>query len=215
MSIPVPFDKENFMHVLSAQVDEASPEVAHVQKFPTSRRVHRRVTDTSRCQAELELWAAERKIQLGNMIPDCDRLEVLQVLWTYRDLESTSVDDMGPPTDLILHRTSVKAGTPPYKAKAKRLAHDKEWWLRKIVLQGIEAGMYERTTVANRKLSNWGADAVLVKKEGKDEPRLTFNYHYVYEELPGNQMELSSRAHAFLGLPSHKVFSAFDLKNAY
>lgn len=56
---------------------------------------------------------------------------------------------------------------------------------------------------------------MLVKKEGKDELRLTFNYYYVYEELLGNQMELLLRAYAFLGLPSYKVFSAFNLKNAY
>lgn len=149
------------------------------------------------------------------MVPDCDRLEVLQTLWTYRDIESTGIEDMGPPTDLILHRTRIKEGTPIYKAKAKRLSPDKEWWLRKLVSDGMKSGMYERTTVANGKLSQWGADAVLVKKEGKVEPRLTFNYHYVFEEPPGNQMELSSRAHGFLSLPSHEVYSAFDLKNAY
>lgn len=60
-----------------------------------------------------------------------------------------------------------------------------------------------------------GADPVLVKKEGKTEPRLTFNYHYVWEEPPGNQMQLSADAHAFLSRPTHQVFSQFDLKNAY
>ena len=183
--------------------------------FPTTRRIVRRSIDRSRDAAELELWAAEKKITLGDMVPDCDRLEVLQTLWTYRDIESTGIEDMGPPTDLILHRTRIKEGTPIYKAKAKRLSPDKEWWLRKLVSDGMKSGMYERTTVANGKLSQWGADAVLVKKEGKVEPRLTFNYHYVFEEPPGNQMELSSRAHGFLSLPSHGVYSAFDLKNAY
>ncbi|KAK1068138.1 hypothetical protein LTR12_004317 [Friedmanniomyces endolithicus] len=66
------------------------------------------------------------------------------------------------------------------------MSSDKEWWYRKFAIDGLEAGLFERTVVANSHLSQWGADLVLVTKLGKKEPRLTFNYHYVWEEPPGN-----------------------------
>lgn len=187
----------------------------HLLDFPTERRIVRRPIDESKSLSELKIWSIERGIRLGNAVPDCDREEVLITLWTYRDLESTGIEDMGPATDLIKYRTFVREGIPIYKAKAKRLATDKEWWVRKLVLEGLRSGMYERITVANGKLSQWGADAVLVKKPGRDEPRLTFNYHYVFEEPLGIQMELSARSHSFLSIPSHACYSQFDPKNAY
>ena len=85
----------------------------------------------------------------------------------------------------------------------------------KLVLEGLESGMYERSVVANERLSQWWPALVLVKKEGKAEPRLTFNYHYVFEEPPGDHTELAARTHAFLSLPTHNVFPHIDFKNAY
>ena len=84
-----------------------------------------------------------------------------------------------------------------------------------MVERGIEAGMYERTTSANGRVSAWGAQPVLVKKPGQAEPRLTFNYHYVYEEPPGSQMELADRVHSLLSIPSHKTYFQADLKHGY
>jgi hypothetical protein len=118
-----------------------------------------------------------------------------------------------PPTDLIAHRTRIKPGTPIYKAKQRRYSPYKEFWLRKYVVEGLESGLFERTTVANGERSRWGAGAVIVEKPGKFKPRLTFNYHWVFEETPGNQMELSERTHTFLASPSHRYFSKADLKN--
>lgn len=183
--------------------------------FPTTRRPQAREIDRDLGITELEAWAKEKCITLGPLVPNYDRLEVLQVLWTYRGLESTGIRDMGPATDLIKHRIQLKPGTPIYRAKVRKYAPEKEWWFRKFVTEGIEAGMYERTVTANGRLSPWGADAVVVPKPGKPEPRLTFNYHFVFEVPPANHMELAERAHRFLSAPSHKVFSQFDLKNAY
>lgn len=174
----------------------------------------RRPIDTSRKIEELNDWAKEKGVEVGDMISQQERLDVLQLLWTYRDLEATGITDM-PATDLIVHRAILKPGTPIYRSKQKRFTPDKEWWLRKFVLEGMESGMYERTTTSNGKLSPWGAAPVLARKAGKIEPRLTFNYHYVFEEPPANHMELASRVHNFLSLPTHQWFSVFDLKNAY
>ena len=79
----------------------------------------------------------------------------------------------------------------------------------------MDAGMYERTSSGGKPLSQWNAAPVLVKKEGQKEPRLTFNYHYVFEDKPGNHMELSSKVHSFLSHPGHTVFSQFDIKHEY
>ena len=77
---------------------------------------------------------------------------------------------------------------------------------------GIEGGIYEHTITANGRLSEWNSWAVLVDKvedpKPTDEPRLTFAYHMVHEQLPGVHMELSSRVHDSLSDPryiSHKV----------
>ncbi len=185
------------------------------QSFPTQRRLVRRQIDLSKPLEELQEWVKSTGLKIGPLVPQSDLHELLSLFWTYRDIESKEIRDMGPPTDLIIHRASIKAGTPVYKSKPKRYAPDKEWWYRKIVTEGIENGMYERTVVANGRMSPWAADAVLVKKAGKDEPRLTFNYHNVWEEPPGSLMETAEKTHEFLSSPSHGCFSKFDLKNAY
>lgn len=205
-------------HVQSNQpMEDGShrPSVLAGRNFPTNRRVTRRAIDESKAQDFLLKWASERGIKLGDCIPKAGLLRLLQVIWTYRDLESTGILDMGQPTDLVVHRTRIKPGTPVYKAKRRKYAPDKEFWFRKFITEGLETGMYERTILANGHLSPWGADAVIVPKPSRDEPRLTFNYHWVFEETPGNNMEMSSSTHRFLSAPSHQVFSGFDLKNAY
>ncbi|PPJ53210.1 hypothetical protein CBER1_11916 [Cercospora berteroae] len=179
------------------------------------RPVERLPTDTTQDYDTLKRWIDDKGITLGDRIPESQRLEVMRVLWTYRELGSAGQGTLGPPTDLIQHRMRIKDGTPIYKARNRMMARDKEWWYRKFATEGLENGMFERSITANGRLSQWGADPVLVRKPGKTEPRLTFNYHYVWEEPPGNQMQLSRDAHAYLGHPSHATFSQFDLKNAY
>lgn len=227
LHIDYPYPHEQASSIFSAAVgshqsppsleDDWTPQEAteNFRSFPTKRRIERRSRDTTKNLAFLESWVQEKKITIGPLVPEEDKLELFQWLWTYRDLEATGILDMGPPTDLILHRATIKPGTAPYKPKPKRLAPDKEWWLRKYAMDGLQSGLFERTTVANGRLSEWGSDPVLVKKPGKDEPRLTFNHHYVWEVKPANQMEAAERTHEFLCASSHTVFSAWDLKNAY
>lgn len=63
------------------------------------------------------------------------------------------------------------------------------------------------------------ARAVLVDKvpdpKPTDEPRLTFAYHQVHEDLPGVHMELSARVHDSLSDPRHGTLFSADLKHAY
>lgn len=84
---------------------------------------------------------------------------------------------------------------------------------------GIQGGIYEHTITANGRLSAWNAQAVLVDKvpnpKPTDEPRLTFAYHQVHEDLPGVHTELSARVHNSLSDPRHGNLFSADLKHAY
>jgi hypothetical protein len=79
--------------------------------------------------------------------------------------------------------------------------------------------VYELTEPANGRLSRWNARAVVVDKvenpRPEDEPRVTFDYSRVTEDLPGTYMELSSKVHDNLSDPHHHVLFAADLKHAY
>lgn len=48
-----------------------------------------------------------------------------------------------------------------------------------------------------------------------DEPRMTFDYSKIVEELSGMHMQLMSRCHDYLSHPKHGVFMTADLKYAY
>lgn len=73
--------------------------------------------------------------------------------------------------------------------------------------------MYEPVQSPNGTLPQWGTRAVLVDKVENPkpgaEPRLTFDYSKVTEDLPGTFMfvELSSKVHGDLSNPRHR-FSA-------
>jgi hypothetical protein len=136
------------------------------------------------------------------------------VTHTYKYLAATEFSDI-PATDLIQHQIRLKEGMRPYNSKARRYTHDKEWWLRKIVQDGLDYGMYERTSTGNGCLSQWNAAPVLVPRKGQVQPCLTFNYHYLYEDNPAPRMEVSKRVHDLLSNPRHGCFSQLDLKHGY
>lgn len=95
------------------------------------------------------------------------------------------------------------------------VSNEKEWWLRKIVGDGLEAGMYEQCITANGHVSQWNSLPNLVHKKGSEEPRMTFNYHYVYEDPPGASIETLDKVHAFLAIPSHRTLFQADIKHGY
>ena len=80
-------------------------------------------------------------------------------------------------------------------------------------------GIYELIEPANSRLSRWNTRAVIVDKVENpgpdDEPRITFNYSRVKEDLPGSYIELSSKVYDNLSNPRYKYLFIVDLKYAY
>lgn len=91
--------------------------------------------------------------------------------------------------------------------------------MRKLVQDGLLGGVYELTEPANGRLLQWNARAVMVDKsenpKPSDEPRMTFDYSRVCEDLPGTHVELSSKVYDHLSNPRHGCLFKADLKHAY
>ncbi|KAI0991136.1 hypothetical protein K3495_g17051, partial [Podosphaera aphanis] len=187
--------------------------------FPTLRRpVIRSLSNENR--KVVEDWFLQCGAKLGPMCPsEEDKFQVARLFYTYKDLNATELSEM-PATDLYIHKITLKKDTVPYSAKRqKRWPRDKEWWLNKMVQDGLDCGMYEPTTARGDRLSPWNAAAKLVPRgdddKWGDEPRITFNYHNVHEDLPGYAMPLMSEIHDFLSNPKHQCFVQLDLKHSY
>ena len=203
-------------------LSEATPDAYTKPKKPfPDRRIHRRpLEDVS--EQTLEDWAALMKLEpaLGPLIETREqRMRVLRLLYTYRHLNREDLRDL-PCTDLMTHRVRIAQGTKPASARSqKRWPPHTEWWLRKLVQDGLEGGIYELTEPANGRLSQWNARAVMVDKSDnpkpEDEPRMTFDYSRVTEDLPGCFLELSSKVHDHLANPRHGCLFMADLKHAY
>lgn len=197
------------------------PQMPLRKAFP-GRRVVRTIPQHHPSMDALEAWALRLGLGsvFGPLIPtEADRLRVLRLLYQYRHLNREDLTDL-PCTDLITHRVRIKPDTKPASAKSqKRWPPHTEWWLRKLVQDGLEGGIYELTEPANGRLSQWNARAVMVDKvenpTPSDEPRMTFDYSRVTELLPGAHMELSSKVHDHLSNPRHGCLFTADLKHAY
>ena len=191
------------------------------EPFP-SRRPERPVPKCQPPDEELEAWVQQLGLELvlGPLIPTPkDRLMVIQLLYQYRHLNGEDFTRL-PCTDLITHRVTITPGTKPFSARfQKRWPQHTEWWMRKLVQDGLLGGVYELTEPANGRLSQWNARAVMVDKSENpkptDEPRMTFDYSRVCEDLPGTFVELSSKVHDHLSNPNHGSLFKADLKHAY
>lgn len=189
--------------------------------FP-DRRPQRPVPVSQPSDQVLEEWATLLGLGpvLGPLIPtQADRIAVLQLLYQYKHLNGEDFTNL-PCTDLITHRVCITPGTRPASARfQKRWPPHTEWWMRKLVQDGLLGGVYELTEPANGRLSHWNARAVMVDKSDdpkpEDEPRMTFDYSRVHEDLPGTYVELSSKVHDHLSNPNHGCLFMADLKHAY
>ena len=114
---------------------------------------------------ELEEWASSVELVLGPLIPSQEaRHNVLCLLYHYRHLNGTNLRDL-PSTDMITHRVRIKPGRrPASNTVRKKWPAYTEWWLRRIIQEGMEGGIYELTQPANDRLSLWNARAVVVDK---------------------------------------------------
>ncbi len=52
-------------------------------------------------------------------------------------------------------------------------------------------------------------------KPGQVQPRLTFNYHFVYEDIPASHIEAASNVHDLLSIPSNQCLFFADIKHGY
>lgn len=189
--------------------------------FP-DRRPRRELPKQQPSAEVLEAWVERLGLEpvLGPLIPtEADRLLVLKLLYQYRHLNGEDFTNL-PCTDLITHRVCITPGTKPFSARfQKRWPAHTEWWMRKLVQDGLQGGVYELTEPANGRLSLWNARAVMVDKsenpKPEDEPRMTFDYSRVHEDLPGTYVELSSKVHDHLSNPKHGCLFKADLKHAY
>lgn len=113
--------------------------------FPT-RSVIRREMDLAPSIQELEEWAQLTGVKPGPLIPSpADRERVLRLFYTYRDLNGNNLTDLLC-TDLIVHRVKLLPGINPVSVKAqKRWPAHTEWWLQKLIDDGIKGRIYEHT----------------------------------------------------------------------
>lgn len=188
-------------------------------KFPTTRRPKARILSDVLLE-EINKWFEKVGTKIGTAVGDKNqRNMVKRLLFTYSDLNGIELEELVP-TDLYVHRVRLKEGTKPFsKIEQKRWPPGKEFWLQKIVNEGLACGIYEKTMSANGKLSDWNAQAEIVEKSENlgpwDEPRITFNYQNVKEEMPGYFLELMSKVHDHVSDPSHQFFLKFDVKHGY
>jgi hypothetical protein len=191
--------------------------------FPITRRVERtfyKDDDEAEINGiDLEEWGASVGIGIGPRVFLVDRKRMLRLCYYYRHFNGNDLSDL-PFTDLITHRVRLKPGTRSYnKRYQKRWSPVKEAWLRKLILQGIEGGIYESTVSANGELSDWNAQAILIDKvknpDPNDEPRLTFNYRNVHKNMPECALVLASKVHDYLSDPRYEYFLSADIKHGY
>ena len=79
----------------------------------------------------------------------------------------------------------------------------------------MDAKMYEKTVTANGCPSKWNANPIFILKLGQKQLRLTFNYHFIYEDLLVSHMEAAANVHSLLGIPSHQCLFSDDIKHGY
>ena len=91
----------------------------------------------------LEAWAESVGLVLGSLAPDKEaRHKVLSLFYHYRHLNGTDLKNL-PCTDLITHRVRIAPGTKPHSCKSqKRGPPHTGWWLRKLVQDDVEGGVY-------------------------------------------------------------------------
>ncbi|POS82104.1 hypothetical protein EPUL_005571 [Erysiphe pulchra] len=135
--------------------------------FTTTRRPKVRILSDVPLE-EINHWFKKVGIKIGPAVGDENQRNMVKRLFPFR--------------------VRLKEGTKPFsKVKKKRWPPGKEFWLQKIVNEGLAYGMYERTISANGKLSDWNAQAIIVDKSVNpnpwDGPRITFNYQNVKEDM--------------------------------
>ena len=89
---------------------------------------------------------------------------MLDLLYFYQHLNKSDLKNLLC-MDLITHRVCIKEGTKSVNTwYQKKWTVHTEWWLQKLVQNGLKDGIYELTESINERLSEWNAKAVMINK---------------------------------------------------
>ena len=64
----------------------------------------------------------------------------------------------------------------------------------------MDVGMYKRITIANDCPFKWNANLVFFLKSGQEQLRLTFNNHFIYENLLASHIEAATNIYNLLDI---------------
>ncbi|RKF56293.1 hypothetical protein OnM2_082046 [Erysiphe neolycopersici] len=105
--------------------------------FPTTRRPKVQILSDVPLE-EINDWFEKVGIKIGTAVGDENqRNMVKRLLFTYSDLNGVELEELVL-TDLYVHRFRLKEGTKPFsKVKQKRWPPGKEFWLQKILNEGL------------------------------------------------------------------------------
>ena len=183
--------------------------------FSTTRRLTRRCIDESQLSDFLKKWIKSERIQLREIISNANmRLKILQLVWTYRDVNAKKLKNISI-IDLIIHRVCSRSDLKFYNAKQHRFTSEKKWWYQAIIQKDIEIDMYERIVIVNDRTSQWDAAFVLIFKTNQTKLKFIFNYHFVYEKSDESMMKLAQRTHNLLKRSDHRCYFSVDMKHDY
>lgn len=117
----------------------------HVIAFPPRRIIWKPPTEFHPLEV-LEKWAEDIDLKLRPFVPTKeDRNRVLILLYQYRHLNSVNLTNL-PCMDIISQNVELVPGTRPYAVESqKRWPTQTEWWIQKIIQDGINGGIYEYT----------------------------------------------------------------------
>ena len=196
-------------------VNFISMKLTNFKTFFTIRRVIRRKLNINQFNELLKKWIKNEKITLKFAISNfAFRFKILQFIWTYRDIETKKLKKISI-IDFIVHRIIFRFDLKFYNAKQHRFISNKKWWYQIIIQKNIEIDMYERTIIANDRISQWKIAFVLISKSNQTKSKFTFNYHFVYEKFVENIMKLTQRTHDLLNRSNHRMFFATNMKHDY
>ena len=190
-----------------------------INPFPV-RLISRSFINSNISKNVLKEWTAFVELVLGSLIfIETNRHKMLCLFYHYRHFNDIDLTNLSC-IDLLIHKIRIKSDTKSANIiTQKRWSVHIEWWLRKIITDGMKNEIYEFIESANGRLSRWNVKIVVMNKiensTSKNESKVTFDYSRVNEKLSNSHFELSSKVHDNLSDSRHRCLFAANLKHAY